>query len=155
MEPKLVQHEGGTAVGVDVRTRNQEEMEPGKGRIPSLWERFFREGIASRLQDKVHPESRVGVYSEYESDHTGYFTLMAGMLTDPAAPVPAGMKKVAIPAGEYLVFRAEGEMPGALIQTWMAIWKYFGGTRDVKRKYLVDFEAYQAARIVDIYISVD
>ncbi len=56
MEPKLVQHEGGTTVGVDVRTRNQEEMQPGKGRIPSLWERFFREGIASRLQDKVQPE---------------------------------------------------------------------------------------------------
>ena len=155
MGPKLVQHEGGTAVGPDVRTRNRDEMQPGTGRIPSLWERFFREGIASRLQGRRQPETRVGVYSEYDSDHTGYYTLMAGMLTEPTASVPEGMKKVTIPVGRYLVFRAEGEMPAALIESWIAIWKYFGDASEVKRKYSVDFELYQAARLVDIYISID
>ena len=155
MEPTLVEHEGGTAVGHDVRTRNQDEMEPGKGRIPSLWERFSREGVAGRVQGKRQPETPVGVYSDYDSDHTGYYTLMVGMLTEPAAPVPAGMKKVTIPAGKYLAFRAEGEMPAALIQTWIAIWKYFGETSDVRRKYLVDFEVYHAAGPVDVYVSVD
>jgi predicted transcriptional regulator YdeE len=60
--------------GFAVRTKNIDEMEPSKAKIGNLWDRFYRE-IAPHLS----AESRVfGIYTNYESDHTGDFTVLAG-----------------------------------------------------------------------------
>lgn len=154
MKPGVVQFDGATAVGIEVRTSNRDEMIPGAGRIPPLWERFFSEGIADRVQSKIQPDHPAGVYSDYDSDYSGDFALTAGMMTEADAPVPEGLTKVAIPSGRYLVFRAEGEMPQALVDTWRAIWSHFVQESDSKRAYEVDFELYLDERLVDIYIGV-
>jgi predicted transcriptional regulator YdeE len=96
----------------------------------------------------------VGAYYDYQSDQSGEYSLLAGVLTDPSVPPPPGLIKVVIPTGEYLVFRAEGPMPGALLATWRRIWDYFALPGGEGRKYSVDFELYRSDTIVDVHIAI-
>lgn len=154
MTPKIVHHPGSTAVGIDVRTRNADEVDPAKARIGALWQRFFREGIAARIASDARPPAIVGVYSDYESDHTGAYSLLVGGLTDETDRAPAGMKRIAIPAGRYMVFEARGAMPQALIETWGRIWKHFDESPAARRAYTVDFELYRADGSADVHIAI-
>jgi predicted transcriptional regulator YdeE len=154
MEPKLVHYDGGGAIGLSIRTRNEDELDPARARIPSLWSRFFREKVTARVPGVRQPPMAVGAYYDYQSDQAGEYALLAGVLTDPAAPPPTGLSKVVIPTGEYLVFRAEGPMPAALQATWRRIWDYFALPGGEARKYSVDFELYRSDTIVDVHIAI-
>jgi len=154
MDPKIVQYAGATAVGIEVRTRNSDEMDPATAKIGALWQRFFRDELGSKIAGSVEPPTVVGVYSNYESDHTGAYSLLVGLLTKPKAAVPEGMTKIAIPAGNYMVFEARGPMPQALIGTWGAIWKHFGPSSTQRRAYSVDFELHRADGSVDVHIAI-
>jgi predicted transcriptional regulator YdeE len=154
MEPKLVHYDGGGAIGLAVRTRNQDELDPAHARIPGLWSRFFGEELTARVPGARQPRMAVGAYYDYQSDHNGEYSLLAGVLTDPAVPAPPGLSKVVIPTGEYLVFRAEGAMPGALVETWRRVWDYFALPGGEARKYSVDFELYRSDTVVDVHIAI-
>ena len=66
------------------------------------------------------------------------------------------MVSTIIPPARYLLFTASGQMPGALVETWQRIWKYFSGSPAYKRAYTADFELHRADRPngVQIYIAV-
>jgi predicted transcriptional regulator YdeE len=136
--------------GFAVRTKNIDEMEPSKAKIGNLWDRFYRE-IAPHLS----AESRVfGIYTNYESDHTGDFTVLAGtdVLNNTA---DHKLQSTKIPDGNYLVFSGAGEMPQAVINLWTEVWQYFGGSHCKHiRAYTTDFELYPSATAVDIYIAI-
>jgi predicted transcriptional regulator YdeE len=152
--PEVVKYPGAIAIGIGVRTRNADEMDPRKARIPALWGRFFGEGIAAKIARPPAGALVVGVYSDYESDHSGEYSLTAGVIADARTTVPAGMHKVSIPPGDYLVFRGRGEMPGVVVETWRAVWEHFADPAHGKRAYAVDFELYGGPDAVDVHVSV-
>ncbi len=100
------------------------------------------------------PPVPLGVYTGYESDHTGQYELTVGMAVDASTQVPDGLVRVSIPAGRYLLFDAEGDMPGAVINTWQEIWRYFSKPSDHVRAYTTDFELHRGPKAVGIYIAV-
>jgi predicted transcriptional regulator YdeE len=153
VEPKLIHYDGGAAIGISVRTRNEDEMDRATARIPALWARFH-ESVASRVRGARQPVTPVGAYYDYESDHAGEYSLLAGVLTDPGVAPPEGTSKVVIPTGEYLVFRAEGAMPAALTATWRRIWDYFALSGGEARKYSVDFELHRGDTLVDVHVAI-
>jgi predicted transcriptional regulator YdeE len=61
-----------------------------------------------------------------------------------------------IPAARYVVFKAEGQMPAALIETWAHIWQYFSQKPPYQRAYTTDFELHDKAKAsrVDVYIAI-
>ena len=72
-----------------------------------------------------------------------------------ALAVTDEMKSVELQAGKYLMFPVKGELPQAIIDTWMQIWAYFEDPSiDEKRAYETDFELYKSADEVEIYIGV-
>jgi predicted transcriptional regulator YdeE len=96
------------------------------------------------------------VYTAYESDHTGEYSLVVGAAVHSAADVPDALVSVILPSATYLVFTAEGPMPDALIRTWMDIWRYFSDNVQYRRAYTADFERYdkrEPAR-VDVYVAL-
>ncbi|WDE06316.1 GyrI-like domain-containing protein [Thalassomonas viridans] len=148
---KIQSIEGFELTGLVTRTNNSNEMDPAKAKIGDLWQRFYAEAGAALL-----PESKVyGVYSNYESDASGDFDVAA------AADVFAGQgitgaETVSVKPGRYLVFSAQGEMPGAVISLWEQIWHYFNDSNcPHQRAYQSDFEHYQGESQVDIYIGID
>ena len=154
MTPELVTHAGMIVAGIDITTSNAAERDPAKARIPALWGRFYGEGILSKIPGKKSPVLPVGVYTDYESDHTGQYRLLAGAVVEEMEFPADGFARATLPAGRYLVFRGEGEMPGAVIQTWMAVLDYFSKPSDHVRAYTADWELYRGPNAVDIYIAV-
>jgi len=62
-----------------------------------------------------------------------------------------------IPASSYALFRAVGEQPASLIETWGNIWKQ----PNLKRTYVGDFELYGdkfvsgSPKEIEVYIGIN
>lgn len=142
-----------TVSGISVRTTNREESDPATARLGTLWGHFFGQGVAERVPHRPAAAAMYGVYSAYESDHSGAFDVTAGVnVLRPTQE--AGFASVRIEAGEYLVFPARGAMPQAVIETWGRIWRFFEEHPEIARSYSSDFEAYSGADEVAIHIGV-
>ena len=154
MTPTLLAFEGATVIGIEIRTSNAVEADPAKGKIGPLWARFRGQHVLDAIPGKTMPVVPFGVYHDYEGDETAPYRLVAGAAVQPGTKAPDGMARVEIPAGRYLVFRAEGQLPGVGVETWKAIWAYFSGSAEHARAYATDFERYPESTIVEIHISV-
>ena len=135
--------------GSSVRTNNKNEMDMSTSQIAPLWNNFFVNVLAS-IEDKKDPVFTYGVYSDYESDHTGDFTVTAAVDVNSKSS-----KSITIERGKYLVFENKGAMPAVVIDTWGEIWEYFESNPHVKRKYLTDYEKYINQDTIEIYIGIE
>jgi predicted transcriptional regulator YdeE len=154
MKPKLISVEKMDVVGIEVRTTNQQEMVPATARIPGLWGRFYSEKLSETISGKEPGGVPIGVYSKYETNHTGPYSLLAGVEVSSLGALPEGLAKVSVSSGKYLVFTAQGPMPQTLIQTWVAIGNYFSKGSEYKRAYTTDFEMYRGSETVDVHIAI-
>lgn len=157
MEPSLITQNEIKLIGLEIRTTNQREADPATAKIPGLWQRFFTEGIEARIPNKANAGVRFGTYTNYESDHTGEYSLIAAAEVSSLADIPEGMTSLVISPAKYLVFPVQGEMPMALVETWGYIWHYFANDSDYERTYTADFELYHDPNDVakvDVYIAV-
>jgi predicted transcriptional regulator YdeE len=140
-------------VGPSVRTTNADEAS-GKGKIGGLWQRFFAQDLASRIPARAHPTRVYGVYTDYESDHTGPYTLVVGCpVVTPPSSLPEGMVSVTVPEGDYLAFAARGAMPRALIDTWGRIWGHFESASR-QRSFTTDFELHDSETPSEVQIHI-
>lgn len=139
-----------TINGLTVRTDNATEMTPEQGKIGLLWQRFDQTvPVDYRGGERVY-----GVYSNYESDHTGEFDVLAGF---DGSNLPEGveLKEIEINAGKYLVFTHKGEMPQIAIDAWTEVWQYFTSEQTThQRLFTTDFEYYPSDKQIEVHIAV-
>ncbi|WP_339691731.1 GyrI-like domain-containing protein [uncultured Pseudoalteromonas sp.] len=138
-----------TLTGLKVRTCNANEMNAGTAKIAELWQKF-----GEKYTSKLTKDSKVfGVYTNYESDVTGDFDVIA--CSDEQSINLRDSVTVTTHAGSYLVFSGEGEMPDAIIDLWGEIWQYFSSD-DCRytRTYTSDYEYYKTATEVEIAIAI-
>ncbi|PID42000.1 MAG: hypothetical protein CSB48_12065 [Proteobacteria bacterium] len=142
--------DGFEVTGIVVRTTNENEMNPSTSKIANLWETFY-----INASPKLSEEAKIyGIYTNYESDCTGAFDVIASSdmlqleeLTDSV--------KVKVQSGQYLVFTAKGEMPQVVIELWGKIWNYFNSKNcPHKRACTTDFEYYKSENEIEIYIAL-
>jgi predicted transcriptional regulator YdeE len=157
--PKIVEQTGFTMVGISARTTNAKEMS-GKGVIGQQWDRFMKEGLLSKIPNKVD-SNILAVYTDYESDANGAYTYVIGARVSSAADVPPGMVAKKIPAGRYAVFTSEKGFVGKVVaETWMRIWAVPKSAPGGNRAYQADFEVYDQRAAdpqnaqVDIYVGI-
>ena len=146
---KIVNMEKVHVSGISIRTNNKNEMDMSTSKISGLWNNFF-EGAFEGIEDKKDSAFTYGVYSNYDSDHTGDFTVTAGVDVDSSSS-----KSITLDSGKYLVFGNSGVMPAVVIDTWGEIWKYFEENSHIKRKYLTDYEKYISQDTIEIYIGIE
>ncbi len=115
-----------TVIGFSARTSNAAESDPERAKIGALWGRVMS-GALDAVPHRGGDRRITAVYHEYGSNQNGPYTILVGAVVDQTKPtdVPAGMVALEVPAAECAVFEARGEMPGALIETWMKIWGVF------------------------------
>jgi predicted transcriptional regulator YdeE len=109
--------------------------------IPGFWQRFQQEGLTDRLPRRGVDDGAVyAVYCDYESDGGGAYTMVLGVAIDAATDVPAGLRRVRIPAGRYAQFVVTGNPAEVIWQAWM----YVNGEwpRRGERRYIADYERY-------------
>lgn len=143
-QPILKKFDGLTIFGFSTRTQNSDEFEGNSAKIPALWQKFY----ASTLDKNIET---YGVYSNYDSDANGFYTLTVG--TSQSASLP-DIDTLKILPGTYLVFANEGPMPQIVINTWQDIWAYFSDKPKYQRNYKTDFELYLGPNQIEIYIGI-
>jgi len=137
--------------GIAVRTTNQN----GKSTIDigDLWTRFMSENMAAKISDKYSDDTYC-VYTDYESDHTGWYTAVIGCRVNDIGN--DGMFAAVVPSGNYRVYKPEGRFPDCVGETWMKIWGDSNG-----RSYIADYDLYKAGAKsfeeteTEIYVGVE
>lgn len=162
MKPVLqVTRDAITVIGLEARTRNADELDPATARIAGHYETFFKNDVAAQIADKVDPGSMVALYSDYESDENGEYSLTLGYEVAGDGDVPAGLSIKTLPASTYAVVTSDrGALPGVVIATWQRIWQMSDDELGGKRTFTGDFELYDERAQnpeeaeVDIYIAI-
>lgn len=147
---KLVTVEEKIITGICVRTSNASEFNPKTARIGALYQDFDQKvAVDYKRGARVY-----GVYYDYESDHLGEFSVLAG--TDQLTEAPTEqLEQITLGRGDYLVFSAKGPVPQVVIDTWARVWDYFSNAEsEHQRAYTTAFEHYKSQDEVDIYIAV-
>jgi len=160
MEPGVVKLQEFSVIGIQARTGNADEM-TGDGAIPKQWTRFFKEGIADKIPNKVD-STIYAVYTGYASDRNGEYDFIIGMKVSSVSDVPPGMVAKKVPRGKYaVVTSAKGQVAQVVPQAWQRVWglednKQLGGAR----AYKADFEVYDQRSQnpqdsqVDLYVGL-
>lgn len=139
--------------GVSVRTHNDEAMRT----IPALWARAMAIDF-TRLPRKAGLFGKdeiplIALYSEYESDHTGAYTLTVGVPIGEGA-IDRELEAREVRAGLRSHLEAKGPKPQALWNAWQHVWNEL----TPRRTFADDLEVYWPSRgeggAVDLYISV-
>jgi predicted transcriptional regulator YdeE len=159
MNPRAVQQEEFTVVGISVRTSNAEQMTEARP-IGKQWERLFKEGVLAAIPNKADANI-VALYTEYASDKDGAYTYVLGARVTKVETVPAGMVAKKVPAGRFAVFTFErGPVQKVVVEMWQRVWATPKSALGGDRSYKTDFEVYDqraqnpADSVVDLYVSV-
>ncbi|HEV2399145.1 MAG TPA: GyrI-like domain-containing protein [Candidatus Sulfotelmatobacter sp.] len=159
MDPKVVEQNEFTVVGISSRTSNAKEM-TGQGVIGPMWGRLMQEGILEKISNKTN-SNIMAVYTDYASDHNGEYTFVLGARVTSDSNIPAGMVSRKIPAGKYAVFTSEkGSGPQVVPQLWMKINSLPQTATGGDRLYKADYEIYdQRAKDpqnlqMDVYVGI-
>jgi CubicO group peptidase (beta-lactamase class C family)/predicted transcriptional regulator YdeE len=159
MNPKVVDQDGFTVIGITARTTNAKEM-TAAGAIGKQWMRFFQEGVFGKIPNKADA-SIIAVYTDYASDHNGEYTYVLGARVTSDAEVPDGMVAKKIPGGKFAMFTSDkGPAPQVVPATWMKINSLPQNGVGGDRLYRADYEIYdERARDpqnlqVDVYVGI-
>jgi predicted transcriptional regulator YdeE len=123
-------------IGISVRTtnrNNQSQQDLGK-----LWEQFFSENIIAIIPNKIS-DSIFSIYTDYKSDYTDEYTTVIGIPVSTLDEIPKGLIGREFEAEKFQKFLAKGEMPNAVVNTWIDIWQR---DKELNRKYTYDYEVY-------------
>jgi predicted transcriptional regulator YdeE len=159
MSPKVSEVQGFTVVGIMGRTINAKEMTPA-GVIGKLWGRLMQENLLAKIPYRAD-ENIIAVYTDYASDHNGYYTYILGAKVNRDSEIPAGMVATKVVAGKYADFTSErGPASRVVPETWQKINSLPKNVPGGDRTYQSDFEMYdQRARnpqnaIVDVFVGI-
>lgn len=131
----MIQKPSFHVIGISVRTTNENEQ--ASTDIPALWNRFFSEGILSKIPNKLSTHLYC-IYTDYEKDHTAPYTTLLGCEVENLNEIPEGLIGKTFPEAHYEVFTAKGNlMEGAVYNEWTKIWN-----TDIPRTFVADFEIY-------------
>ncbi|MDH5218134.1 MAG: GyrI-like domain-containing protein [Gammaproteobacteria bacterium] len=147
---KIIQLDEKQIKGISIRTNNARELNPETSSIGQLYQNFDKNVPV----DYKNGARVYGVYYNYDSDHSGDYSVLAGVdkITEPAK---VSLEKVSLVPGNYLVFEAKGEVPQVVIDTWTRVWDYFSSdTAQHERAYTTDFEYYKNADEIEIHIAI-
>lgn len=139
-QPTLKFQDSFNVSGISIQTQNKDEFDEKTAKLPKLWQAFYSTNPA--LNTPVF-----GVYSNYESDANGLYTVTVGVVSD------TELNAIKINAGNYLVFEGKGAMPLAVIEVWKRVWDYFTQDCAHKRCFMTDFEVYNGDEVA-IYIGI-
>lgn len=141
-------------VGLQARTSNAAESNPQTAKIPALWQKVYSGELEALVPKRIAKSKPFSVYYDYQSDHSGAYSVVVGYQVRGLGEVPEGLTGLSVSGGRYLMFTAEGELSAVVPQTWGYIWEYFKQPGAPKRAYTYDYEVYESSSKVQIFIAV-
>lgn len=121
-------------VGISTRTTNKDGQSAKD--IEALWTKFWGDDIQKQIPNKISDEI-YAVYTDYETDFTGYYTTIIGLHVSSLNDIPKDFVGIIIETSIYQKFVSKGKMPEAVFNTWLEIWG--NENLNLKRDYKADF----------------
>ncbi len=115
MSDSILQLPSFRIIGIAVRTTNQGAQ--SQKDISTLWQRFVREDIISKIPDKENDEIYC-IYADYENEANGHYTTIIGCKVKSLDKTPEFCIGKTIPASTYQLFISKGKLPEAVVDTW-------------------------------------
>lgn len=151
MEQNLVAFK---VIGISIESTN--ENRKSLEDMGKLWSQFYADGVSDKIPNK-ESDDIYSIYTDYESDYTGKFTAIIGYKVKSLDQIPDELVGREFKGGKYTKMTAKGEMPDAIIEIWMKVWKE---EEKLKRRYTADFEVYGAKSQnganseVDVFVAI-
>lgn len=123
-------------IGIQVETTNKNGQSAQD--LGNLWGKFMGENLFSSIPNKASEDIFV-IYTDYESDYQGKYTVIIGTKVSDLQEIPQGMVGREFPEQTFKKWIAKGEIPSALMETWQEIWR---NDKNLNRSYLYDLEVY-------------
>ena len=123
-------------IGIAVRTTNKDGQSARD--IGELWGQFYSQNLLETIPNKLSNDI-YSIYTDYKSDFTDEYTTIIGLQVSSLDTIPSGLIGRQFPTETFEVFTAKGEMPQAVMNTWLDIWQR---DNELQRKYTYDFEFY-------------
>ena len=123
-------------IGISTRTTNKDNQ--SQQDLTNLWGQFYAQNIFDKIPNKVS-DNVLSIYSDYKSDFTDEYTTIIGVPVSTLDEIPAELIGREFNADNFQKFVAKGEMPNAVVNVWLDIWKR---DKELDRKYSYDFEVY-------------
>ena len=123
-------------IGIAVRTTNKDGQSARD--IGELWGQFYSQNLLETIPNKLSNDI-YSIYTDYKSDFTDEYTTIIGLQVSSLDTIPSGLLGRQFPTETFEVFTAQGEMPQAVMNTWLDIWQR---DNELQRKYTYDFEFY-------------
>lgn len=123
-------------IGITVRTTNKDGQSARD--IGELWGQFYSQNLLETIPNKLSNDI-YSIYTDYKSDFTDEYTTIIGLQVSSLDTIPSGLIGRQFPTETFEVFTAQGEMPQAIMNTWLDIWQR---DNELQRKYTYDFEFY-------------
>jgi len=150
MEPRIVDRKPLTVIGIKIITR------PMSPEIPALWPRFMDR--AHEVSGILEPRVSYGVMQMHGGGAGGLMYLAGVSVADRAAPVPAGMTAVTVPAGRYAVFEFPlseiGPAFDHIFNTWLPSSGYSPVDAPMFERYGEAFDPAIPSSRVEAYLPV-
>src|SRR5262249_52458943 len=119
------------------------------------------EGIAMSIPNRTAPSRILAVYSDYESDANGAYSVLVGAEVNDSPEVPAGLVAKKIPRARYARIVSErGPIPAIVFGVWKRIWGMSAKELGGERAFGVDFEVYDERAHnrndaqIEVYVSL-
>jgi predicted transcriptional regulator YdeE len=142
-EPEKIELPARRFAGLAARVNNsQPEL------LYDHWRRFNSDETVARITGKAS-SAVVSVYTEYESDYTGEYTLLIGYEIEADAVVPGGLRLIEAPAQKYAVILAQGPQPETVQRAWQWVW-----ASALDRAYTVDFDENLGPEDVRVHVAL-
>jgi predicted transcriptional regulator YdeE len=123
-------------IGISTRTTNKNNQ--SQQDLTNLWGQFYAQNIFDKIPNKVSVNV-LSIYTDYKSDFTNEYTTIIGVPVSTLDEIPAELVGREFSADNFQKFVAKGEMPNAVVNVWLDIWKK---DKELDRKYSYDFEVY-------------
>ncbi|HKB45930.1 MAG TPA: GyrI-like domain-containing protein [Chitinophagaceae bacterium] len=133
---EIIEQKEFSIAGISVRTTNQNGQ--SQKDIGDLWTRFMNENLLQQIHKRTSDDIYC-VYTDYETDHAGFYTALLGCKVHSLTQIPDGFVGITIVAGKYQVYFLEGKFPQNVGEAWRHIWD-----NAIDRKYTADFDLYSA-----------
>jgi predicted transcriptional regulator YdeE len=128
--------DGFKIIGISVRTTNKDNQSAKD--IAELWGRFYGENLLQKIPNQLS-QNVYSIYTDYKSNFTDEYLTIIGLRVSSLDNIPAGLVGREFGPEDFEIFTARGEMPKAIIDTWISIWQQ---GEKLQRKYSYDLEVY-------------
>jgi len=109
--------------------------------IPRLFSDFIATKRFEQIQNQLHPNHLIGVYTEMTENEEFFFTL--GSEVSNTNLIPEGMTFHTLPASKYARFFVEKSTPQDILAAWKYIYGFWMPQSQEQRNQGYDFEVYQ------------